>query len=100
MHMVDMDLCDWNFKISVYVKEKQNKSISDFFSHFSAMFHFYTSGKRQKTSGFLKFLGVSEMGSWLKWVKQVRLLIISQLSFSCSKSTIETLEKGVKHVQS
>ena len=64
------------------------------------MFYFYTSEKRQKTSGFLKFLGGLEMGSWLKWVKQVRLLIISQLSFSCSKSTVETLEKGVKHVQS
>ena len=43
----------------------------------------------------------------LKWVKRrlvtpklVNSALVSQLTFTCSKSTIETLEKSVKHIQS
>ena len=31
------------------------------------------------------------------WTKQMKL---SKLAFTCSKPTVETLEKGVKYVQS
>ena len=32
-------------------------------------------------------------------LRTVSVKVISQLTFACSKSTIETLEKGVKYVQ-
>ena len=31
---------------------------------------------------------------------KIEFTVASQLTFTCSKSTIETLEKGVKYVQS
>ena len=33
------------------------------------MFHLYATGKRQKTKGFMTFLGGIEMDIGLKWVK-------------------------------
>ena len=36
----------------------------------------------------------------LKWINQIPCHLPSQLTFTCSKSTIETLEKYVKYVQS
>ena len=35
-------------------------------THFSPMFHFYTPWKRQKTKGFLTFLGGTEIEHWAK----------------------------------
>ena len=35
-----------------------------------------------------------------KNIKQVVLILATHLTFTCSNSTIGTLEKGVKHVQS
>ena len=35
-----------------------------------------------------------------KNIKQVVLILATQLTFTCSNSTIATLEKGVKYVQS
>ena len=35
-------------------------------THFSPMFHFYTPWKRQKTKGFLTFLGGIEIEHWAK----------------------------------
>ena len=33
-------------------------------------------------------------------LKTRRMLFVTQLTFSCSKITIESIEKGVKYVQS
>ena len=38
----------------------------------------------------------NELEEWEEWRSET----LSQLTFTCSKSTIETLEKGVKYVQS
>ena len=91
------------------------------------MYSFDPTEKHQKTFGFLMFSGGSKGNIVKKWlglpkilgiVKQVSFMeSILQLSFrtiksyflehlstewafSCSKLTIETLEQGVKYVQS
>ena len=42
------------------------KSKLFFLTHFSQTFHFYTPWKRQKTIGFLMFLGGIEVEHWAK----------------------------------
>ena len=44
------------------------------------MFHFYTSGKRQKTFGFLTFSGAIKMKHELKWGK-LNTLILCKIFF-------------------
>ena len=39
-------------------------------------------------------------GAGILYYQIVGMYLINQLTFTCSKSTIETLEKGVKYVQS
>ena len=50
---------------------------------------FHTLLKRQKNKGFLASSGYIEMEHW-----------VTQPAFICSKLTMETLEQGVKYVQS
>ena len=45
------------------------------------MLHFYTSRKRQKTSGFLGFSGDLEMEQWLKMAKKQALLLLFPYEF-------------------
>ena len=77
------------------------------------MNNFSTSSKRQKSSGFLTFSGGIEMEQLPKIGQTdcclqyygLRLLLailwaFTQSPITCSKLTIETLEQGVKYVQS
>ena len=63
------------------------------------MLHFFTPWKQQKTKAWAKaksFLGGYRNGT----LASNGLKSVSQLTITCSKSTLETLEKGVKCVQS
>ena len=58
------------------------------------MFHFYTFKKYQKTFvSLMSFSGDIEVEYWPK-------VGYAQLAITCSKLAIETLEQGVKYVQS
>ena len=58
--------------------------------HFSPMFHFYTTRKRQKTSGFLMFSGAIKREHWTKMGKQliIQYLFWKQLELSQNKNGI------------
>ena len=55
-------------------------------THFRLTFHFYSTRKHQKASGYLIQKGNMEVEHWSE-LGRIRL------TFTCSKSTIETLEK-------
>ena len=45
----------------IFLRKSKTKNIHFLFIHFTQMFHFYTPWKRQKTFGFLTFLGGIKM---------------------------------------
>ena len=71
------------------------------------MFHFNTPWKRQNVFGFMTFSGGTKMEDCvLKWVDILKTitagfrLASAHWAITCSKLSIETLEQGVKYVQS
>ena len=75
--------------------------ILPFISMISNIFwtQFYTSWNLQKTEAFFTFAG--GIGMLLQNVsKQWNLWEHSQLTFTCWKATMETVEKGANNVQS
>ena len=51
----------------------------------------------RKPKGFLMFLGGIDKQHW---VNNCKLIIVTQPAYTWSKLAIETLEQGVKYVQS
>ena len=49
---------------------------------------------------FFPYLLRFEIDLWEPFAKNMIVFTLSQLTFTCWKSIIETLEKGVKYVQS
>ena len=98
--------------ITVAGQETKNLNYSDFptdlfrgffyksFTQFHANASFLYRRKRQKTYGLLMFSGGIEMENWRKMNQEELCPVPTQLTFTCSKSVIGTLEKGVKFVQS
>ena len=63
------------------------------------MLHRYSSEKCQKTKGLFGVL-IREGGSKRNTGRNWLIMDLTQLTFTCSKSTTKTLEKGAKYVQS
>ena len=69
--------------------------VKAYLTHFSPMFHFHTSWKRQKSFNFLTFSGGVEMEHWAKLGEDVsRILQVSQCSVGFRNTTSVEIFKG------
>ena len=77
--------------------------VFSFLNNFMLTFHSYISWKHQQIRRSL-FVGgyiyETLVRNWLIENIHLQLEIIAQLKFTCSKSTIETIGKCVKYIQS
>ena len=80
-------------------EDSNKKSLADVFSVFIFLFLVPIILLNKRALHYLT-LTLDDINNFIKWLALEVLKEATKLTFTCSKSTIETLEKGVKHVQS